>query len=156
MKWTNVLVRIDATGAPVRVVLFDWELARLGDPAWDIGSVFHSYLTHAVLSADVPDDASPGAAAEAIGRAFPAFHSELRTFWETYVESAPASEQGRRRLLSQAIQCCVARLVQSAYEWSQEETAIPGRAAAILQLGINMLYRAEDAGRVVLGGLAED
>jgi Predicted choline kinase involved in LPS biosynthesis len=156
VKWPNVLARVDApSGAPAGVVLFDWELARLGDPAWDVGSVLHGYLTYAVLSAAVPDNACPREAAESIGATLPAFHGELRTFWHTYVESVSASGEGRRPSLGQAIACCAARLVQSGYEWSQEETAVPGRAAAILQLGINMLGRADEAREVVLGGLTE-
>jgi hypothetical protein len=156
VKWVNVMVRVDAQpGNPLRVVLLDWELARLGDPAWDVGSVFHSYLVHTVLSAAVPDRASCREAAERIGAALPSFYGELGTFWETYVRASGASWHGGGELLRRSILCCVARLVQSAYEWSQNERTIPGRAAAILQLGINMLRNHDETRRLVLGELAE-
>jgi hypothetical protein len=156
VKWTNVLVRVDAqSGRPAGVMLVDWELARLGDPAWDVGSVFHSYLAHSVLSAAIPEGSSSREAAEAMGAALSSFYDEVGAFWDTYASGARLSRGGGRPLLSQAIRCCIVRLVQSAYEWSQNETVIPGRAAAILQLAINMLNNAEDSRRVVLGGLIE-
>lgn len=156
VKWANVLVRVDPqSGGPRGVMFTDWELAQWGDPAWDVGSVFHSYLAHAVLSAVVPDDSSSMEAAEAIGAALPSFYSELGRFWDTYTCATGISSHEKGELLSLAILCCIARMVQSAYEWSQEESALPGRAAALLQLALNMLSRPDDARRVVLGGLAE-
>jgi hypothetical protein len=156
IKWSNVLIRTDGGSGPPRgVMLTDWELAQLGDPAWDLGSVFHSYLTHAVLSAAVPDDASPRSAAEIVGAALSSFHGELGTFWDIYSGLAGDLHQDDGELLSRSVLCCIFRLIQSSYEWSQEESSITGHAAAILQLALNMLARPDDARRVVLGGLAE-
>lgn len=42
MKWDNVVVRPDGT-----VVLLDWELAGLGDPAVDLGFLLAEYLVRA-------------------------------------------------------------------------------------------------------------
>jgi hypothetical protein len=156
VRWANVLVRVDAqSGAPTGVMLIDWELARWGDTAWDVGSVFHSYLLHGVLTAPVPAHSRPLEAAEAIGAVLPSFHNELGTFWDTYCRAAPSRAINGRSLLGRAIQCCIARLVQSAYELSDNAATIPGRAAAILQLAINMLTPGDTARKVVLGGLAE-
>jgi hypothetical protein len=157
VKWANVLVRPDrGSGQPVGVKLVDWELAQVGEPAWDVGSVFHSHLLHAVLYADIPENAPSSEAAAVIGAALPSVYGELGTFWNTYVCISGTSGQDRTKLLSQSIVCCVARLVQSAFEWCQEETTLPGRAAAILQLGVNMLSHPKDAHRVVLGGLGSE
>lgn len=156
VKWSNVLKRVDRQhGGVLGVVLIDWELARLGDPAWDVGSVFHNYLTHCVLSASVPDRSSPAEAAEAIGAALASSHNQLHAFWDTYAREAQPFEPMGRPFLSRAINSCIVRLVQTAYEWCQEETAISGRAAALLQLALNMLGRTDEARRVVFGGLAE-
>jgi hypothetical protein len=156
LKWSNVLMRIDRDrGGVPDVVLLDWELARLGDPAWDVGSVFHSYLTHCVLCARPPERSGPGEAAEAIGSVLASFHDQLHSFWDTYAREARPFEPIGRPFLSRAVSCCIARLVQTAYEWSDNETTISGRAAALLQLALNMLSRTDEALRVVLGGLAE-
>jgi hypothetical protein len=156
VKWSNVLMRVDRDhGGVIGVVLIDWELGRLGDAAWDVGSVFHSYLAHGVLSAPVPDRSTPGEAAEAIGAALSSFHNQLRAFWDTYAREAQPFEPVGGRFLERAIRCCIVRLVQTAYEWSQEETAVSSRAAALLQLALNMLSRTDEARRVVLGGLTE-
>ena len=155
VKWSNVLVRVDAKGSPRGVLLMDWELAQLGDAAWDVGSVFHGYLTHAVLSAAVPPHSNARNAAQAIGTALPSLRNELVTFWDTYSRLTQTCGEERERFLKRSVRCCIARLVQSAYEWSQSERALPGRAAAVLQLGLNMLSHPDGARRVVLGGLAE-
>jgi hypothetical protein len=42
-------------------------------------------------------------------------------------------------------------LIKTAYEWCQSETRMPGRAAAVLQLGINMMRHPELAAPTVLG-----
>jgi hypothetical protein len=155
VKWTNVLVPGEAQpDGAVRVMLVDWELARLGDPAWDVGSVFYSYLARTVLSAAVPDGSSCREAAERIGAALPSLYDELGSFWETYLRASGISGVVGG-LLYRSTLCCVARLVQSAYEWSHDERNIPGRAAAILQLGINMLRNHDETRRVVLGGVVE-
>jgi len=155
VKWANVLVRPFADSGACVVKLVDWELAQLGDPAWDVGSVLHSYLLYCVLSADIPGNARPNEAAERIAAALPPFYGELRKFWNTYTCLTETSSQETPELLARSIAWCIARLVQSAYEWSQEELILPGRAAAILQLGLNMLSHPDDARRMVLGGIGE-
>jgi aminoglycoside phosphotransferase (APT) family kinase protein len=43
LRWSNVLAASD--GRDSRVWLVDWELACLGDPAWDVGSVIGDLVT---------------------------------------------------------------------------------------------------------------
>ncbi|HEY5981433.1 MAG TPA: phosphotransferase [Microlunatus sp.] len=43
LKWDNVVL----TGPTRRPVLLDWELAGLGDPAWDLGSLLAEHLVRA-------------------------------------------------------------------------------------------------------------
>ncbi len=70
-KWSNVLVQQDAVGLPVRVLLLDWEMAQLGDPAWDVGAAMHAFIAEAVLGLELADGSSPEAAAELLVLAHP-------------------------------------------------------------------------------------
>ena len=150
-KWNNVLVQQDSAGIPVRVLLLDWELAQLGDPAWDVGAALHSFLTEAVLGLELTDGTSPEVAAELLGTVIPKLRSVHRDFCTDYLAAARLTDAEARALLDRLPGHVATRLLKSAYEWSQAEAQMPRSAAAILQLGINMLLGPDAAREVVLG-----
>jgi len=149
-KWNNVLVVRNAAGAPDRVLLLDWEMAQLGDPAWDVGAGLHALLADAVLGLTITDGVAPEAAAQLLGAALPALHAAHRDFWEGYLGAARLSGSEASAMLRRLPDHVAARLIKTAYEWSQAEAHMPRRAAAVLQLGINMLLRSDQAGALVL------
>jgi hypothetical protein len=151
IKWSNILAGVEPESkAPARLTLVDWELARIGDPAWDVGSVFHSYLAHCVAAAP-REDATAEDAANAFAGALPAMQVETRRFWEAYARHSGLTASNAARLLDRATRYCGARLLQSTYEWCQTETAIPRPAAGILQLALNLLDRPAAGQAIVLG-----
>jgi Phosphotransferase enzyme family len=151
-KWNNVLVQQDSAGMPVGVLLLDWEMAQLGDPAWDVGAVMHAFIAEAVLGLELTDGTSPEAAAGLLGTLIPKLVPAHRDLWGSYLASARLADAEAEALLHRLTSHVAARLLKSAYEWSQAEVRMPRSAAAILQLGINMLLR-PDAGRDVVLGL---
>jgi aminoglycoside phosphotransferase (APT) family kinase protein len=150
-KWSNVLVQQDGTGIPVRALLLDWEMAQLGDPAWDVGSALHAFITEAVLELEAIDGTKPEAAAGLLGAVLARLLPAHRDFWSRYLEAARLTEAEARDLRDRLPGHVAARLLKSAFEWSQAEVQMPRSAAAILQLGINMLLRPDAAREVVLG-----
>jgi aminoglycoside phosphotransferase (APT) family kinase protein len=150
-KWSNVLVHEDGAGLPVGLMLLDWEMAQLGDPAWDVGAVLHAFIAEAVLGLELTDGTSPEAAAGLLGTLVPRLLPAHRGFWSEYLAAARLSDVEAEALLHRLAPHVAARLLKSAYEWSQAEVRMPRSAAAILQLGINMLLRPDAARDVVLG-----
>jgi Ser/Thr protein kinase RdoA (MazF antagonist) len=150
-KWSNVLVRQDGAGPPLGVLLLDWEMAQLGDPAWDIGAVLHAFITEAVLEPEPAPGTGPDAAARLLGEAAGRVRSAHRDFWNRYRAAARLTDADANALLGRLPAHVAARLLKTAFEWSQAEAKLPRRAAAILQLGINMLLDPRAAGEVVLG-----
>ncbi|HET9040943.1 MAG TPA: phosphotransferase, partial [Gemmatimonadales bacterium] len=150
-KWNNVLVHLDSAGVPVRVVLLDWEMAQLGDPAWDVGAVMHAFIAEAVLGLELTDGTSPEAAAELLGDVLPRLLPAHRDFWNGYLGAAHLTDGEVEPFLHRLPLHVGARLLKSAYEWSQAEVRMPRSATAVLQLGINMLLRPAAAREVVLG-----
>jgi hypothetical protein len=150
-KWNNVLVQQDTAGIPVRVLLLDWEMAQLGDPAWDVGAVLHTFITEAVLGLEPTDGTSPEAAAGILGTIIPKLLPAHRDFWGRYLAAAHLTDAEAGAFLDRLPGHVATRLLKSAYEWSQAEVQMPRSAAAILQLGINMLLRPDAAREVVLG-----
>lgn len=150
-KWSNVLVEQDSAGIPVALLLLDWEMAQLGDPAWDVGAVLHAFIAEAVLGLELTDGTSPEAAAGLLGTLLPSLLPAHRDFWSGYLAATRLTDAEAEALLHRLAPHVAARLLKSAYEWSQAEVRMPRSAAAILQLGINMLLRPDAAREVVLG-----
>ena len=133
------------------LLLLDWEMAQLGDPAWDVGAVLHAFIAEAVLGLELTEGTSPEAAAGLLGTLLPRLFPAHRDFWSGYLAAARLTDAEAEALLHRLTPHIAARLLKSAYEWSQAEVRMPRSAAAILQLGINMLLRPDAAREVVLG-----
>ena len=150
-KWSNVLVRQDRAGIPDQVLLLDWEMAQLGDPAWDVGAVLHGFIAEAVLGLELTAGLRAEAAAGLLGGIIPALVPAHRDFCSSYLGAACRTEAEAQALMRRLPLHVAARLLKSAYEWSQSEVQMPRSAAAVLQLGINMFLQPDAAADVVLG-----
>jgi len=131
--------------------LLDWELAQWGDPAWDLGGAMHAVIVEDLLALELPSQESREQLFGMLGELLTRRHEDHRSFWDTYCSDralAPAdvSPLGQRVPAQAGL-----RFIKTAYEWCQSETRMPRRAAAILQLGINMVLRPDEARQAVLG-----
>lgn len=148
VKWDNVVV---APPTMLRTVtLVDWEFFAMGDPCWDVGAVFADYL--GIWLASIPMGG---------GRPFSRFESHariplarlrpsLRTFWQTYVNTAEELESGSDVTLDRCMQNSAARLLQSAFEYTQGRGLFDGRVVATVQLAKNVLDAPAAAARHLL------
>ncbi|HET6232252.1 MAG TPA: phosphotransferase [Longimicrobiaceae bacterium] len=151
MKWENCIVLPPSTddGLPdLRIV--DWELADVGDPCWDVGSLFQAYLCAWILS--MPMD---GAAAETlIARAHlpvERMQPAMRTFWQAYVRTRGAGRTEAEELMARSIRYAAARMIQTAWEWTSGHERMSPQMAAVLQVSLNVLARPDDAVVHLLG-----
>jgi aminoglycoside phosphotransferase (APT) family kinase protein len=131
VKWANCIVR-----APTAIALVDWEMAGWGDPALDVGSAFGEFLGWQLRSgSEAGADPEPAIAA----------------FWRAYaaargLRGAPADE-----LLERAVGYAAARLVQSAYEKTQETGRASERGARGVALARALLLAPRAAAAELLG-----
>jgi hypothetical protein len=149
-KWSNLLIAPNGDD-PRAVKLLDWETASLGDAAWDVGAVFHAYLAHGVHEIALDEDVGAEEAARHLTARLPQAQEEMRRFWSAYVAARDVAVDESARLLERATGYCAARLLQSAWEWSQRKQHIERPAAGMLQLCVNMLERPAEARRFLLG-----
>ena len=131
--------------------LLDWELAQWGDPAWDLGGAVHAVIVEDLLAAELPADEGLERLFGFLGELLTRRHGDHRSFWDTYCADRDLSTADRAALRQRVASHAGLRFIKTAYEWCQSETRVPRRAAAILQLGINMVLRQEEALPVVLG-----
>jgi aminoglycoside phosphotransferase (APT) family kinase protein len=151
IKWNNIVIRPDSAGMPAGMLLVDWELAQLGDPAWDVGGVLHAFIIDAVLELELAKGARPEEAAPLLGGAISRLHPAHRDFLSRYTAVARLTSAEADHLQRRLSGNVAARLIKTAFEWGQAEARLPRRAAAVLQLGLNMLIRPRMAAEVVLG-----
>lgn len=136
LRWDNCLLEAaEATGpsptAP-RVRLIDWEMADLGDPAWDLGGILQDYLSPVAL-----------AAADAQAR-----HRAASALWRAYAGTAdPASGAGGGDLLERSLTFAGVRLVQTSLEWANRDG--PGSAAIrpLLETSLALLEQPDAVAR---------
>ena len=151
VRWDNCVV-FSAPGSSrlTRLSFVDWELATAGDPRWDVGCVFAEYLSWWVASIPIlgvaPSDRFLHLARHPLERMQP----PIRAFWDSYVRHRPVSEVDGDTLRG-AVRCAGARLIHIAFEQTQKVADPGGGAVYLLQLGLNMLERPEEAAVMLLG-----
>ena len=100
LRWSNALVA--AERRPPRIWLVNWELACVGDPAWDIASVLADIVTAAAgRGGPAPPDVAPVA----------------RPFLQAYRAESRASAARLRALLARSVAMVGVRIVQTLIEY---------------------------------------
>jgi Ser/Thr protein kinase RdoA (MazF antagonist) len=144
VAFDNVLVLPPAGGpgadqVPAEVRVVDWELVRLGDPAWDVAGALQEFLFLWVHS--MPVSSSLSAAEMTAGARYPlaGLRGAIRATWQGYRRAARLAADEAAALLRRAVPYSAARLVQSVFELSYESDRLSARSVVLLQLAANIL-----------------
>ncbi|MDJ0944429.1 MAG: phosphotransferase [Kiloniellales bacterium] len=152
LKWDNCIVSGKAPSARMtRLRIVDWELARTGDPCWDIGSVFHDYLSFWLLSIPITGSQPPERFLDLARFPLEKMHPALRAFWETYARKMGLGAVEVKVWLIRSVRYAAARLIQTAFEQMQGSTQLNGNTICLLQLSQNILKRPHEAAVHLLG-----
>jgi hypothetical protein len=145
VKWDNFLL----TGSDDhrRLTIADWELADVGDPAWDVGSFLEGYLRYWIGT--IPVAALLDGAQEIDGRAVSG--GGPRAFWERYTQLTSSSGSDAGTFLDECVRCTAARLVQTAFELSHDSAVFGSQAALMLQVSRNIFCDPLKAASVLFG-----
>jgi aminoglycoside phosphotransferase (APT) family kinase protein len=152
VKWENCVAHAAAGGARLtRIKLVDWEMAGWGDPAFDVGSGFSDFLGHWLAS--IPIERGPVAErlVQRAPRPLHALQPAIAAFWRAYVRARGLDEGPSSQLLLRAVRFAAARLVQSAFEQTQDMALMSARVAYSVQLSRDMLGRPRAAATDLLG-----
>jgi len=135
----------------VQIKVVDWEMADVGDPAWDIGSVFQDYLRFWLFSLPITGSETPEQLVMSAPYPLQNAQGAIRSFWRTYKKNANLSEERSHELLRKSAGYCAARLIQTAYESSQDSSELSNIAIYLLQVATNMLSNIDDSLMSLLG-----
>jgi Phosphotransferase enzyme family len=152
VKWPNVIVVPSAGDAPTSIRLVDWEHARDGDPAWDVGSALGAYVTFWLSS--IPLSGPRMTPEEIASRArFPIHQMRpaIRACWAGYRAAAEVPLDASHGLLRRAVGLCAARLIRTAFEGTETRATMSTRARLHLQVAANVMSDPGAAARRLLG-----
>lgn len=147
MKFDNVVVRAAQTREQTMHVV-DWELADVGDSAWDVASILQAYLTWWIASLQrVPAKEPNDAAQYPLETIQPAIHA----FWDTYASSRRLGARDADAELVRAVSYAGARMLQTVYESMAWAPSLTQHAVWQVQACINILKEPHAAATDLLG-----
>jgi hypothetical protein len=150
MRWENCL--LGPRTQPIearRLYVIDWELADIGDAAWDVGGILQAYLNSWIVSmqAGAVDEDALAASAR---RPLDAIQPAIAAFWRAYAANAPFLTSPDAFLV-RSVKMMAARMMVTAFEISVSSVELDARVMIMLQAALNVLERAAPAVRELLG-----
>jgi hypothetical protein len=151
VKWDNCVVYRPAGDGALATKVVDWELADIGDAAWDLGALLQAYISFWVLSMRIGADMLPTQIAATALYPIEAMRPSIRAFWQAYVETRGLDDAAAQALLTRSMKHGAARMIQTAYETMQYAPQISPNALGLLQVSFNVLKGPQEAVTHLLG-----
>ena len=141
MKFENcVVTSTNGSKGDVTIKVVDWEIADLGDPRWDVGSMLQSWLTYWIFSMPVDGKVTdPDQLAAQAHYPLERMQPAIRAFWQAYATTMNVSGEQERELLHTCISFGGARMVQTVFESMYQMTQLTPHAIFMLQVSLNIL-----------------
>ena len=143
MKFDNVVMHRD--GAVMHVV--DWELADVGDSAWDVASILQAYLTWWIATLQHVPDRARDAAQYPLETIQPA----ILAFWDAYASARGLGPSEAEQELERAVSYAGARMLQTVYESLAFSQTLTQHAVWQVQACMNILQQPAAAATDLLG-----
>jgi len=153
LKFENCVVSYpDGPDKPGHIKVVDWEIADVGDPRWDVGSMLQSWLSYWIFS--MPADGTTTDPAQLAMRAqFPleSMQPAIRAFWRQYADTMEVRDEAARDLLDTCAAFGAARMVQTVFESMYQMPQLTPHAIFMLQVSLNVLTEPRGAVSELLG-----
>lgn len=135
--------------------LVDWELAAMGDPAWDVGSALAAFAALWLFSfrwaPGMSMAAVAGTAAIPLGRIHPAANA----FWRAYASTRNLGPRELAPFLARSVRFAAARLLQLSWERSRLATRPGAEVICTIQAAANIFSDTETAAALLFGTRVE-
>lgn len=146
IKWDNCLVFArPGSKRKTRLKLVDWELASLGDPCWDVGSVFNDYLSFWLFSMPITGESPPNRFMELSRYPLENMQPAIRSFWKAYVQRMGLDAATAYLWLLSAVRYAAAKMIQTGFEHMQRSVQLTSNVVSLLQLSLNVVQRPQEA-----------
>jgi hypothetical protein len=155
IRFDNVLVRStrgDDEVDAVELWIVDWEMVRVGDPAWDLAGALQDFLVLWVSSMPLSDDLAIEEMTAQARVPLGQFRAASRALWAGYRGAAALEVAEVGGFLRRAMEYVTVRLIQSAFELAVRSDRLAGQSVLLLQLSANLMADSE-LGQVQLFGI---
>ena len=140
MKWDNCLVQDS------RMTIVDWELADIGDGAWDVAAIFKEYLVTAMFSAHNRQVGNPAAT-----HTIESLQPSIRSFWSGYAGSRGLTASESSVFLDRSVRFTGARMILAVLEYVAGAQPFEPLGSAMLQAASNILEAPQVAAGQLIG-----
>ncbi|MGE0690652.1 MAG: phosphotransferase family protein [Candidatus Nitrosocosmicus sp.] len=137
IKFDNIIVSVN-NGNVVNVIT-DWEMASIGDPAWDIGSIFQEFIRSWLMRLPILGNEKPLLLLQNSEESYQNMQNAIRVFWNAYLETVRKSNREANDLLLKSVKFCAARLLQSVFEMLHSQNELNNVSVYMIQLSLNIL-----------------
>jgi thiamine kinase-like enzyme len=152
VKWDNCVVyKVPGGSGALAHKVVDWELADIGDAAWDVGALLQAYIAFWVMSMRTGADMLPVQIADTAQYPIEAMQPSARAFWQAYVEARELERPVAQAFLVRSMKYGAARMIQTAYETMQYAPQISPNALCLLQVSFNLLKEPKEGVTHLLG-----
>lgn len=152
MKWDNIIILGRLVGKEtLNLRVIDWEFAGLGDPCWDIGTVFSKYLSFWLLSIPITGTEPLERFIELARYRLEDMQPAMRAYWKSYVSCMGLDATSAECRLLRAICYGAVDLIQTGFEHMQASPSLTSNIVGLIQLSLNILQRPHAAITHLLG-----
>jgi len=150
MKWDNCLVS-RRPGGESEVTVVDWELADIGDGAWDVASIFKEYIVATILQANARQAAGMQAPQLFTAHTIETLQPSIRAFWKAYITARSFTAEQARAYLDRAVCFTAGRMMIAVLEYLAASPQYGALIPSMLQAGVNLLDAPQMAAVQLIG-----
>jgi aminoglycoside phosphotransferase (APT) family kinase protein len=149
-RWDNFLIE-PRSRSKTRLKIVDWEFAGLGDPCWDVGSIFSEYLCCWLFSLPLLGSEPAERFLDLAQFSLPRMKPAIRAFWNAYALERKLPPSAAPTWLERSVRYAAAKMIQTGFERMQSVVQLDGGTICLLQVSLNILRRPGDAAFRLLG-----
>jgi aminoglycoside phosphotransferase (APT) family kinase protein len=138
VKWENCLWRERPTGAAT-LKWIDWELADLGDPAWDAGCFVQAYLSHWIRSFPPRPEWGLTVRLQECSDSFSQMQPAVQAFLKEYIAALKIGGSEVAGLRERIMSCAAARMVQMGLEVMHGQAEPTPEARCLLETSAELI-----------------
>jgi hypothetical protein len=138
MRFENCILSISNVESQFNFKIVDWELADMGDPCWDIGSIIQAFISARIISLRAVE-ASLSLKQFLTEQAPSWLKDALVLFCQEYLAALRVETKRSNELLERCISYGAARMIQSAYEYMQFSPHLSTNALHLLEVSSDIL-----------------
>lgn len=145
IKWDNIIVVRNNQQKVIDIRIVDWELATVGDPAWDIGGILHDFIDFWINSLPITQSEDIEILVKSAQDYQDNLKKAIRSFWGGYITEIEMEENKLQSLLIRSARYCALRLIQKVFEAYQYSYDLSNQAIYSIQTSLNIVLNVYDA-----------